>query len=152
MNRRTTSSATASIPLVISRAPLSLRLVSGVLLALALTLCLTGVARPAMAMAMSAPMASMEQMTGAADAAEQTVGTGTVVNSAEDSCPSSVDDCALPSGVPSHGSPAAQAAPACTDGPQTPVSVQSGGPRSGVPPPVEPVSPPDLHQLCVSRK
>lgn len=147
---RTASPSTASIPLVISRAPLSLRLVSGVLLACALTLCLTGVARPAMAM--SAPMASMEQMAGAGDAHQQTPGTETVVNSSEGSCPSSVDDCARPSGVPPHGTPAAQAAPACADGSQTPVSVQSAGPRSGVPPPVESVSPPDLHQLCVSRR
>ncbi|MGK9464936.1 hypothetical protein ACSLFT_33610 (plasmid) [Streptomyces sp. G6] len=136
---------------MISRAPLPLRLVSRVLMACALTLCLTGVARPATAMVMSAPMESMERMSGASDVALPTARAATVVDSlsSEDSCPSSPDDCAQPPGTPPHGTPAA---PACADGQQEPVAaVQPGNPRSGVPPPVESVSPPDLHRLCVSR-
>ncbi|MET9836086.1 hypothetical protein ABZ078_43970 [Streptomyces sp. NPDC006385] len=141
---------------MISRAtpPPSLRLWAGVLLACALALCLTGVARPAMAMAMSAPAESTHPMGEATDAADPAAGTRTTADSLgpEDSCPSSSDDdCAQPSAAPPHNAPAAQAAPACADGPQTPMSVLPGGPRSGVPPPAEAVAPPDLHRLCVSR-
>lgn len=139
------------MPLVISRARLSLRLMSGVLLACALTLCLTGLAQPAMAM--PAHTESMYHMAESADATEQALNTAAAVKSPGwgDSCSSSADNCAQPSAVSPHGNPTAQAAPACSDVPRMPVAFQPEGIRSGVPPPVESGSPPDLHRLCVSR-
>ncbi|MET9955393.1 MULTISPECIES: hypothetical protein [Streptomyces] len=136
-------------------APSRLRLLPALLVACVVTLCLTGMARPAMAMpgmigSMPSMGMDMNQMMIGMHAAEN--GTAPAVSDPHDfqqSCPmSSVSDCAQPS-VPPVGGDRSGCAHA-EDSP-TPAFAQPEPPLSGVPPPLAPPSPPELTRLCVSR-
>ncbi|GAA3388947.1 hypothetical protein [Streptomyces roseoviridis] len=139
--------------------PSRLRLLPALLMACVVALCLTGMARPAMVMpGMTGSMPSMGmdmgmdmgQMMIGMHAAEN--GTAPAVSDPHDlqqPCPmSNVSDCAQPS-VPPVGGDRSGCAHA-EDAP-TPAFAQPGPPRSGVPPPLAPPSPPELTRLCVSR-
>ncbi|MCJ1676177.1 hypothetical protein MTF65_02130 [Streptomyces sp. APSN-46.1] len=126
------------------RLPLSLRAWSGVLLACALFACLTGLARPAMTMAMPGPMDTAPHVA---------VGGHTEASAAVATpdhgprCPVAQEQCVAPKGVLTQ------------DGPTTPVlgivphatdcSPTLPRPWPHAPPPA--AAPPDLHRLCVSR-
>ncbi|MCX5009468.1 hypothetical protein OG765_00365 [Streptomyces sp. NBC_00555] len=126
--------------------PLSLRAWSGVLLVCALFACLTGLARPAMAMEMP--------MQGATDTTRHVAVRGHAEASAAVAvtdhgprCPVAQEQCVAPKGVLTQ------------DGPTTPVLVivphaTDGSPTLPRPWPHAPppaAAPPDLHRLCVSR-
>lgn len=141
------------MPLVITAAPSRLRLLPVLLVACVVTLCLTGLARPAMAMSgMAGSMQSvgMEHMpAGMHEAGAGAAPSVSDAHSLQQPCPmSSVSDCAQPSVSPVGGEPTL-----CAhgfDGP-APAFMQPGPPRSGVPPPLAQPSPPELTRLCVSR-
>ncbi|QES18768.1 hypothetical protein DEJ46_06445 [Streptomyces venezuelae] len=146
------------MPIVTPAAPSRLRLLPVLLMACVVTLCLTGLARPAMAMpstAMSEMPGPMESMgMGNLPGGMHSAHTGQSLSvsdahSLQQPCPmSSMSDCAQPS-----VSPLGSEQTACTNGfdRPAPAFMQPGPPRSGVPPPLEPPSPPELTRLCVSR-
>ncbi|MDT9692990.1 hypothetical protein Q5762_32650 [Streptomyces sp. P9(2023)] len=131
---------------MISRAPYSFRLWAGLVLVAALAFCVTGMARPAMAM--TGPMQTMHHGAG------HTAGQATTSASAEaggmGDCPSTTTACAQPSVGPTHGTDTGHAGSRVADAGAA-VSSVSQAPRSGVPPPTAPTPPPDLHRLCVCR-
>ncbi|MGW1886120.1 hypothetical protein [Streptomyces sp. NPDC001970] len=145
------------------RVLLPLRTWSGALLVCALFVCLSGLARPAMAMTM--PMAMPAAVSAPMDAASHAaVGTApgdghvhaidaaasAVAESAVDHsprCPAAEKQCAAPEATLAQDGPAGQA-PAVT-----PRAIACSPARlvaqPNAPPPA--VAPPDLHRLCVSR-
>ncbi|MDT9691884.1 hypothetical protein Q5762_26840 [Streptomyces sp. P9(2023)] len=134
-------------------APSRLRLLPVLLLACVVMLCLTGMARPAMAtpgMTGSMPSMDMGEMMPGMHAAEN--GAAPAVSdphSFQQTCPmSSVSDCAQPSVPPVAGD---QSGCAHAEDAPAPAFAQPGPPRSGVPPPLASPSPPELTRLCVSR-
>ncbi|MDT9696562.1 hypothetical protein [Streptomyces sp. P17] len=128
------------------RAPFPLRLWAWFVLVGALAFCVTGVARPAMAM--PGQTQSMQQSVGPGQSAGRTTAaTAAEATSMDGNCPSTQTVCTLPSVGPSHH---AAAAPAHAGEAEADMFLRPGVPRSGVPPPAEP-PPPDLHRLCVCR-
>jgi hypothetical protein len=137
------------------RVPLPLRTWSGALLVCALMLCLAGLARPAMAMAMPGPMEAASSMSmGAASGqmpveaaghAEQAMATDSAGHGAP--CPMTQQHCAAPKATVAQDGPAG---PVLADLPRavacSPAALVS---QPNAPPPALP--PPELHRLCVSR-
>ncbi|MFE2283028.1 hypothetical protein ACFXDJ_02450 [Streptomyces sp. NPDC059443] len=130
------------------RLPLPLRTWSGVLLVCALFACLTGLARPAMAMPGPGSMPGSMQMSShaamsghaAAPAAAESPDHGP-------SCPMAAEQCVAPKGLVAQDGPAVPVLVTVSH-----VTVCSSGLLTGqpnAPPPA--VAPPDLHRLCVSR-
>ncbi|MGA5215239.1 hypothetical protein ACPCAE_04060 [Streptomyces cinereoruber] len=135
-----------------SRPPLPLRTWSGVLMVCAVLACLTGLARPAMAMSMSMPMAApmTEHMTPAAwhSASEsRETKVAAVVPPKEPDCPVVDDQCVAPKGTPAQDSPSPAAPVASSSGASSSVPEGDSWPHA----PPEATAPPDLHRLCVSR-
>ncbi|MBT2395999.1 hypothetical protein [Streptomyces sp. ISL-100] len=129
------------------RVPPALRTWSGALLVCALMLCLSGLARPAMAAAM--PMTMPGPMESASSAAAEAGHTAMVTDSAGGGpqCPMVQEQCAAPKATVVQDGPTA---PALGDAPQTtPCSTVDLLSQPNAPPP--PLPPPDLHRLCVSR-
>ncbi|WP_406011633.1 hypothetical protein OG440_39970 (plasmid) [Streptomyces sp. NBC_00637] len=120
-----------------------LRLWAGVLLACALTLCLTGAARPAMTM--SGPVRQAHQMDASGQAAQTVAGPAAGM---EDHCPAGADHGARPMTAPASAT-LVVLGPA--EGPRDAVSVRPWEERAGLSPPAEPAPPPDPNRLCVSR-
>ncbi|MET9953653.1 hypothetical protein ABZ135_19150 [Streptomyces sp. NPDC006339] len=135
-----------------SHPPLPLRTWSGVLLVCALFACLTGLARPAMAMGMSMPMAApmTEHMTPAAwhsaSASPANKATAAVPPKAPD-CPVVDDQCVAPKGIPAQDGPSPAAPGASSSGASSSVPMGDSWPHA----PPDVAAPPDLHRLCVSR-
>lgn len=145
------------MPLVSIAAPSRLRLLPVLLVACVVTLCLTGLARPAMAMSgMTGSVPSigmdmgMDQMVPGMGAAEDaTAPAVTDQHGFQQPCPmSNMSDCAQPS-VPPVGSDRSGCAHP-VDAP-APAFAQPARFPSGAPPPVTTPSPPELTRLCVSR-
>ncbi|MFB7172297.1 hypothetical protein ACFCYM_15915 [Streptomyces sp. NPDC056254] len=124
------------------RLPLSLRTWSGVLLVCALFACLTGLARPAMAMPGPMEMSSHIVMSGhaAAPAAAESPDHGP-------SCPMAAEQCVAPKGIVAQDGPAVPVL--ATVSHATPCSSDLLMTQPNAPPPA--AAPPDLHRLCVSR-
>ncbi|WP_143674502.1 MULTISPECIES: hypothetical protein [Streptomyces] len=137
------------------RVLLPLRAWSGALLVCALFVCLTGLARPAMAMTMpmgmSAPMdaASQSAVGGHVEHAEGAAASAVAESAVDHSprCPAAEKQCAAPEATLAQDGPSGQA-PAVT-----PRAIACSPARlvaqPNAPPPA--VAPPDLHRLCVSR-
>ncbi|MEU0108410.1 hypothetical protein ABZ313_24035 [Streptomyces sp. NPDC006251] len=129
----------------------AIRLWAGVLMLCALTLCLTGLARPAVAM--SAPMGRASAEAQAMDAVRPGAEhTGPAVAAADSSdmgghCPAVSDHRGRAAAVPSLDGPAA---PAAADAPREATGTQLWQARAG-PVAAGPVLPPDLHRICVLR-
>lgn len=138
------------------RVPPALRTWSGALLVCALMLCLSGLARPAVAMPMSMP-ASMGTMSAPAGAESTVPGqtslgvAGQAVRAAEASyagphCPMAQQQCVSPKATIAQDSPTAPklgGVPPSTACPRAVLVPQSNAPPA--------LPPPDLHRLCVSR-
>lgn len=122
--------------------PLSLRMWSGVLLVCALFACLTGLARPAMAMPGPMEMSSHIVMSGhaAALAAAESPDHGP-------SCPMAQEQCVAAKGILAQDSPAVPVL--ATVSHATDCAPELLMTQPNVPPPA--AAPPDLHRLCVSR-
>ncbi|MGP3980849.1 hypothetical protein [Streptomyces sp. KR80] len=139
------------------RVPPPLRTWSGALLVCALMLCLSGLARPALAMEMPAPMKSASSTTSGGAASGGRMLTETAGHPAQlmmtysaghgPHCPMIQQQCETPQATVVPDGPVATAlgesprAVACS-----PAALVS---QANAPPP--PVPPPDLHRLCVSR-
>ncbi|MCX4631264.1 hypothetical protein [Streptomyces sp. NBC_01443] len=124
------------------RLPLSLRAWSGVLLVCALFACLTGLARPAMAM--PGPMDTAPHVA----VSENAEAPGVVA--APDSgsrCPVAHEQCVAPKGVVAQDGPTAPAPATVSNA--TVCAPELPHPWPHAPPPA--AAPPDLHRLCVSR-
>lgn len=149
------SAAAATMPSVMLRAAqrMSLRLWAGVLLACALVLCVTGVARSAEVLSGNHVMSMPQLGQGAHDVGPEGATVSVKTPGSDGFCPAASDQCARPQAV---AAPAAPAAPAsavqATAGLGTVSTPQGWVPRSGVPPSDEcAADSPDLHRLCVSR-
>ncbi|MGW6454923.1 hypothetical protein ACWF94_03200 [Streptomyces sp. NPDC055078] len=135
-----------------------LRLLPVLLVACVVTLCLTELARPAVAMpstTMSGVPGSTQSMgmepmpTGSHQAGKSAAPSVSDVHGLEQSCPMPcASDCAQPSVLPVGGEQTGYAHG--FDGPE-PAFMQPGPPRPGVPPPLAQPSTPELTRLCVSR-
>lgn len=134
----------ASMTRMLQRLPLSLRTWSGALLVCALFACLSGLARPTMAMAMPASMDMPAQVMAVGHAGAATVAEAPGHGPG---CPVVTEQCVAPKGVPAQDSPTA------------PVPVVESRPMSCTPAllaaqphaPPSSADPPDLYRLCVSR-
>ncbi|MCP3760690.1 hypothetical protein [Streptomyces sp. TBY4] len=128
------------------RLPLSLRTWSGVLLVCALFACLTGLARPAMATAMTmpGPMGTSPYV-----AVRGHVEASAAVAPADHGprCPVAEEQCVAPKGVLTQDGPTAPAPAIISHA--TDCSSRLPRPWPHAPPPA--AAPPDLHRLCVSR-
>ncbi|WP_331753155.1 hypothetical protein OG440_39465 (plasmid) [Streptomyces sp. NBC_00637] len=113
-----------------------------VLLACALTFCLTGAARAAMTM--PAPMEQAHQR----DTSGQTAQAIPGPTGMEDHCPATADHASRPAAAPAS---AASVALGPADGPHDAVPVRPWEVRTGLSPPPVAAPPPDLNRLCVSR-
>ncbi|WP_328967447.1 hypothetical protein [Streptomyces sp. NBC_00239] len=123
--------------------PASLRTWSGVLLVCALFACLTGLARPAMAM--TGPMPMAPPSVAMAQSGTSAVSATSPANGPH--CPAAEEQCVAPKGVLVQDGPATQVAAAPAHD-----AVCAGTPSPlwpHAPPPT--AAPPDLHRLCVSR-
>lgn len=130
---------------MLRRLPLSLRAWSGALLACALFVCLTGLARPAMSMSMLAaePMETAAQvMVGGHSIAPASAATP----DRGPRCPMASEQCVAPKGVLAQDLSAGRAEDASRVVVCSPSLLVA---RPNAPPPT--VAPPDLHRLCVSR-
>ncbi|WP_137990798.1 hypothetical protein [Streptomyces vilmorinianum] len=135
-------------------APSRLRLLPVLLVACVVTLCLTGMARPATAIPGMA--GSVRSMSGVGHMvpgmhADEAGPASSVsdAHSLQRPCPmSSVSDCAQSSVPPVGGE---QSACSHAGAAKSPAFMQPGPPRSGVPPPLAPPSPPEPTRLCVIR-
>ncbi|MCX5404050.1 hypothetical protein OHA37_09150 [Streptomyces sp. NBC_00335] len=129
---------------MLQRLPLSLRTWSGALLVCALFACLSGLARPAMAMAMPGPMDMPAQVMAVGHAGAEIVAE---VPGHGSGCPVATEQCVAPKGVPAQDSPAAPV-------PMVESRLMSCAPALLAARPKAPPSsadPPDLYRLCVSR-
>ncbi|MFD9407714.1 hypothetical protein ACFWBN_11945 [Streptomyces sp. NPDC059989] len=126
------------------RLPPSLRTWSGVLLVCAFFACLTGLARPAMAMAMPGPM---EMSPHAAISGHVAAPSAAEAPDHGPRCPVAAEQCVAPQGILAQDGPAVPPLAAVPHA--TPCSPEPLMTRPNAPPPV--VAPPDLHRLCVSR-
>ncbi|MCX5275324.1 MULTISPECIES: hypothetical protein [Streptomyces] len=131
---------------MLRRLPLSLRAWPGVLLVCALFVCLSGLARPAMAVGTTMPgsMDMSPQVTAVGHA-----GASVVARSVDHSpgCPVAQEQCVAPKGVLAQDGPSGQV-PAAESSPiDCSPSLLVAQPNA---PPL-PAEPPDLHRLCVSR-
>ncbi|GHE39079.1 hypothetical protein GCM10018771_19430 [Streptomyces cellulosae] len=125
------------------------RLWAGVLLACALTLCLSGIARPAMAV--SGPMSQTQRANEPGPMAED-MDTAPVVADSPGMgghCPATSDHRSRTAAAPAVGD---QAVPASVGGPLGDAAVpRLWAARAGPPPAEPPAPPPDLHRICVLR-
>lgn len=123
------------------------RLWSGVLMLCALTFCLTGIARPAMAM--SGPTGHIQEMDDRAVADDSDRETAvTVYSGMEDHCPAVSDHRGRTTAAPATGVPAV---PDPAGESREVWDAQPWSARAG-PGAASPVSPPpDLHRICVLR-
>ncbi|MCP3821616.1 hypothetical protein NLX86_27050 [Streptomyces sp. A3M-1-3] len=124
-----------------------LRTWSGALLVCALFVCLSGLARPAMAMAMPGPMDVAPPVASGAHAEHAAASAMAEEPDHSPHCPATHEQCVAPKAtlaqdVPSgHVLAGASRATVCI--PTLPVA------QPNAPPPM--AAPPDLHRLCVSR-
>ncbi|MFZ3493061.1 hypothetical protein ACODT5_07485 [Streptomyces sp. 5.8] len=128
--------------------PPSLRTWSGVLLVCALFACLTGLARPAMAMPMPGPMDTTPHV--AVRLHVEASAAASAAASAPDHgprCPVAQEQCVASKVVLTQGSPAAPAPAITSHATDCPSRLPRPWPHA--PPPA--AAPPDLHRLCVSR-
>lgn len=136
------------MPLVTTAAPFRLRLLPVLLVVCVVTLCLTGITRPAVAMSGSMP--SMGNVAPGAHMPTDVTAppSASDVHDLRQPCPPSTSDCAQTSVPPAGGD---QSVCAHSADALTPTFMEQGPPRSGIPPPVAPPRPPELTRLCVSR-
>jgi hypothetical protein len=131
------------------RVLLPLRRWSGALLVCALFVCLSGLARPAMAMPGPMQMAPHPAVGGHAEHGGSAAASAVAESSPDHSpqCPAAEEQCAAPAATLAQDGPSGQVpavaarATACS-----PALLMT---QPNAPPPV--VAPPDLHRLCVSR-
>lgn len=132
------------------RVLLPLRAWSGALLACALFVCLTGLTRPAMAMAMPQPMEMSAHAVASGHAGQAGHAAASAVAESPDHsprCPTAEEQCEAPKATLAPDGASGQApavtprAMACSP---APLMAQPNAPPSAV-------APPDLHRLCVSR-
>lgn len=149
------SAAAATMPSVMLRAAqrMSLRLWAGVLLACALVLCVTGVARSAEVLSGNHVKSMPQLVQGAHDVGPEGATASVKAPGSDGFCPAASDQCARPQAVAAPAAPAAPASAAQAPAGLGTVSTPQGWvPRSGVPPSDEcAADSPELHRLCVSR-
>ncbi|MEV7521472.1 hypothetical protein [Streptomyces sp. NPDC091371] len=143
------------------RLPLSLRAWSGALLVWAIFACLTGLARPAVAMGMPMPMSMSMSMPAPAPEPQAVPGAMAMTESGPGAmagpvagepahgadCPAADQQCAAPKVTLGHDVPTAQVPSAASAAAASAPRVRAAWPHA--PPPD--TGPPDLHRLCVSR-